>query len=628
MTTRDQFRHASLHLQAPEMKPRLDDSPVYLFVRWKLYGYNKQATQGDCKMPMPDADNVVLRRKWEAWMDCKGLSQDQAMKAYIQLVVEIDPTYKPLEGTAAALPPADGIQVALSKTGTLYKQRDHIKGWRPRKFVLQETLLSYYIDEQDLQPKAQIDVSGNKVTLGASIKIPPSEDDFATFTLSLPTMTKPYVLACAAEDVDSWVEALQRAAMLPSLPAAVTPAATPAPTPAKDETTSRDTFVVAEAAPSPAAAVPTPAAAHAPAASSHSSSSSRKSETTPPTSAPSSSSKSSKSSSSKSSSSSSNGSTPTGPLAEPVYPAETLRDIPAQFSDKIERAVERLVGLISGPGWEQMYDEDGLVAMQRPGAIICVRGDIQMPYGISPIFDIIMDTSRNSEINPQVSSAHKTKCFSPNTAVQHLKFKPVWPTAARDMVNLTHWRLLPDQRLVIISFAEPAFDEANPADRGATRAELIIGGYVITPQGNGSTNVKYVVQSDLKGSIPSAVATFVSRSQPRILLNIRALLDKTAKRAPLDPIVPSFHGASSFPFHPFSTPSRLTSSFLPHLTSPLSLLAHRPRCHLEQVCAQGVGSPHLQLRRGIARSPCLFIVAGIQKVAPLPLRHAQGAAGR
>jgi hypothetical protein len=112
------------------------------------------------------------------------------------------------------------------------------------------------------------------------------------------------------------------------------------------------------------------------------------------------------------------------------------------------------------------------------------------------------------------------------------------------MVNLTHWRLLPDQRLVIISFAEPAFDEANPPDKGATRAELLIGGYIITPQGNGSTNVKYVVQSDLKGSIPSAVATFVSRSQPRILLNIRTLLDKAARLAPLDPIIPSFQGAS------------------------------------------------------------------------------------
>jgi len=259
-----------------------------------------------------------------------------------------------------------------------------------------------------------------------------------------------------------------------------------------------------------------------------------------------------------------------------VYPAETLRDIPAQFSDKIERAVERLVGLISGPGWEQMYDEDGLVAMQKPGAIICVRGDVQMPYGISPIFDIIMDTSRNSEINPQVSSAHKTKCFSPNTAVQHLKFKPVWPTAARDMVNLTHWRLLSDQRLVIISFAEPAFDAANPPDKGATRAELIIGGYVITPQGNGSTNVKYVVQSDLKGSIPSAVATFVSRSQPRILLNIRALLDKTARQAPLDPIIPSFHGASrllSLPILIFFLLSPLSPPLFSYLTSRADLVA-------------------------------------------------------
>jgi hypothetical protein len=54
-TIRDQYRHATLHLQSPEVKPRLDDNAAFILNRWKLYGYSKQATIGDCHMPMPEA---------------------------------------------------------------------------------------------------------------------------------------------------------------------------------------------------------------------------------------------------------------------------------------------------------------------------------------------------------------------------------------------------------------------------------------------------------------------------------------------------------------------------------------------------------------------------------------------
>lgn len=50
-----QFRHATLHLQKPENKSKLDENPGYVLNRWKLYGYSKQATLGECTAPMPEA---------------------------------------------------------------------------------------------------------------------------------------------------------------------------------------------------------------------------------------------------------------------------------------------------------------------------------------------------------------------------------------------------------------------------------------------------------------------------------------------------------------------------------------------------------------------------------------------
>lgn len=407
------------------------------------------------------------------------------MKAYIQLVVEIDPNYQPLESVTPITPPEGQVCVPLYKCGTLYKQRDLFKGWRPRWFVLNESLLHYCIEENDTTPKKTIDLSGSRVTRNISLKIPPSDEEMTSFTISHPTMMKAYVLACPNNEAEGWIGILQQAGLLP--PALTTLALSPHVTPVKEDG-SRDTLAQVDLLPNDAIAA-------------------------------------------------------SGAMEAPVCPEITLRGIPAQFSAKIESAVVRLVALISAPGWEHMYDENGMKALQKPGGVICVRGEITMPFAMGAVFDVIMDTAKNTEINPQVASAFKTRCFSPNTAVQHLKFKPVWPTAARDMVNLTHWRLLPDNRIVIISFAEKAFDDANPLDAGACRAELLIGGYILTPRSN-ATDVKYVVQSDLKGAIPAAVAAFVSRSQPRIILNIRTILEKAAKTTTLSKGVPTFLGRS------------------------------------------------------------------------------------
>jgi len=470
------------------------------------------------------------------------------MKAYIQLVIEIDPDYQPF-------PPMDVLDAdsaTVYKTGMLHKQRDHFKGWRPRKFVLENSLLSYFVEEKDSQPKKTVDISGSKVSLSGPVK-GPADEDLTSFTLSHPNMLKAYVLACSAADLDSWIEVLQRAStLLPAFP-------TPASTPAKFSTSvdgdsgpsgsgsprDRDTLVeppVADVAAAAAADVATTArVAVTPPVVGSSGGGGGAGRGKP---------KGAAGGTSGQGKDSNNPASPSGTgsssnrLPPPVSLEETLKGIPPQFSAKIEDAVERLVSLIDTPGWEQMYVEDGMVGLQKPGSILCVRGDLQMQFGMSPIFDIIMDTSRNKEINPQVASAHKNQTFSVNTATQHLKFLPVWPTSARDMVNLTHWRLLPDNRIIIISVGEKAFDEANPCDPGTVRAELLIGGYVLTPVGNGCTKVQYVVQSDLKGNIPTVVSSFVSRGQPKVILSIRSALQKAARSTVLNPLIPTFAGES------------------------------------------------------------------------------------
>ena len=52
----------------------------------KLYALYKQASVGDAEGARPGFSDMVGRAKWDAWNDLKGLSTDDAMQQYIDLV--------------------------------------------------------------------------------------------------------------------------------------------------------------------------------------------------------------------------------------------------------------------------------------------------------------------------------------------------------------------------------------------------------------------------------------------------------------------------------------------------------------------------------------------------------------
>jgi len=52
----------------------------------KLYSLYKQATTGDVQGKRPGFTNPVGRAKYDAWKKEKGMSQDDAMQQYVDLV--------------------------------------------------------------------------------------------------------------------------------------------------------------------------------------------------------------------------------------------------------------------------------------------------------------------------------------------------------------------------------------------------------------------------------------------------------------------------------------------------------------------------------------------------------------
>lgn len=55
----------------------------------KLYSLYKQATKGDVDGKRPGMMKMVERAKWDAWKENEGMSNDDAMQAYVDLVTSL-----------------------------------------------------------------------------------------------------------------------------------------------------------------------------------------------------------------------------------------------------------------------------------------------------------------------------------------------------------------------------------------------------------------------------------------------------------------------------------------------------------------------------------------------------------
>jgi len=526
-TLKDKYRDASIHIQnveGAESKATLES------YRWKLYGLHKQVMEGDC--PHSDSattTSTTLLNKWNAWVACKGMSREESMESFISIVKLIDPSYsfgagkKPPRGGADmtdALMATSSKYLAqqrniVSKTGLMRKKSDWRKNWDPRYFSLQKGILSYFLKKSDAEPRNSLVIRECDIMKRTESVTIDGKSHYG-FSVAHAGMRISWALMCDdLEDRNEWVNVLQEVKGVPS------------------------TRVLDNAVGSSAAST---------------------------------------SFSSGSAASTDDDSATAGVAGDAGSVAGSpTENIPRQFLQPLEECIRNLLdgaaadnaaadgraaGKSGSDGWEQMYVKGSLTASRKPGESIMVKGTAVLPFSIKDIFSVVADISQLHQINPQVDRTAKLLTFNRQTSTNHIVFKQVWPTAVRDMVNFTHWRLMPNGTLVIASFNAETFHSGQngqyvpaqggdnisvPSPKGAVRANLMMGGYVLVPDIKaGNTRVSYVVSSDLMGRIPTSVSNHVARNQPLIVLAILKELEAIpqAKRTSVNEL-PDFAGLLS-----------------------------------------------------------------------------------
>ncbi len=75
----EKFREAKTRVEALSRRPSSDQL-------LDLYGFYKQATEGDVTASRPGMLDLKGRAKFDAWAKRKGTSKEDAMKRYVALV--------------------------------------------------------------------------------------------------------------------------------------------------------------------------------------------------------------------------------------------------------------------------------------------------------------------------------------------------------------------------------------------------------------------------------------------------------------------------------------------------------------------------------------------------------------
>lgn len=460
----------------------------------ELYGTYKQASQGPCTYERPNEATVqpAILAKWKAWRDVSWMTREQAAVQYIVLVGRFDPAWTPpfpidpahvglgpdgkpssrATGTesapkasapSAAEEPASAAVPSPRKVpdealfsgvleGVLYKQRDFMNGWRPRHFRLEDQMLHYYLDANDPTPR--------KSLLVANCTITPLPDMINTSPTDGEQRATFYTFVISHPESSKQYKlaatsAIARNRWIDALTAA-----------AEQE---QSIFAVA----------------------------------------------------SERSSSFAGGDVrgTTAGAAGPIGDLGAASDADGPYGERIETAMRKVIDeAMSRTGFDSLGTKNDVQGFRKTlrGGLPCVLGEGVIEASVPATLESLLDLNLKLEYDAQFGSGRRVRVLNPHTYIDHLKFKPTWPTSARDLVVVTSWRRVqlppvsgqgPNRpAIVMVAFSVPAVGESTQPQPSFVRAELMLSGWILRagPGGKG-THCNYLVSMDLKGSLPRAL---------------------------------------------------------------------------------------------------------------------------
>jgi hypothetical protein len=212
-----------------------------------------------------------------------------------------------------------------------------------------------------------------------------------------------------------------------------------------------------------------------------------------------------------------------------AVPVEGFPCVPDKYRDLVEKALARVESELNDESsWNFNSEKNGVKAYTKvDGSLTSAKGIGFLPYHPRAIWNQVIDSSKKKLVDPQLAQGMPLATLDAQTTIDYFEFKPIFVVAGRDFCNLTHWRVLPDGTIMIVAQAIEDLDLCPLKEPKVVRGEVHISCTKIVPNAAyDGAEVTFMVKTDLKGNIPSRIASKAAAEQPFVIQRIGEVLKK------------------------------------------------------------------------------------------------------
>ncbi|KAJ3204407.1 hypothetical protein HDU67_009540, partial [Dinochytrium kinnereticum] len=217
-----------------------------------------------------------------------------------------------------------------------------------------------------------------------------------------------------------------------------------------------------------------------------------------------------------------------------------------RHAEVARKAVEKLRSLMPLDGWDAHSNADGISITTRAvegASMPMVRGDgvVEGPWSVLEVLSVVKSVGARMTWDPRFESGRTVQTYTLDDTLTHTQQRGTFPVSGRDLCCISRTEFDADGEC-IYQVAASVVDGLVPEDPKRVRAELGLAGWALR-RVEGGVRATYVVQVDIKGTVPASLLKLLQSQTPRAIKEIQTYLQT---HGPL----PHLHRA-----HPILTPS-------------------------------------------------------------------------
>lgn len=181
-------------------------------------------------------------------------------------------------------------------------------------------------------------------------------------------------------------------------------------------------------------------------------------------------------------------------------------------------------------GWELLSDDDGIFVYKQivsDSDVIAIRATARIAASVEAIAAIMKDNSTAAEWMPMIAARRDLKQINDHARIEYTHLAMPWPVTDRYYINLAQADALPGGALRLfvksVDTPDPQYLESDKV-----LGFLHVSEFILTPVGEGMTELKLEVKTDPRGLIPKLLVNASQRRWPRDF--IEGLEEQVKKR--------------------------------------------------------------------------------------------------